>query len=200
MSIDFPPALGRYWSAILLALAAIVFLLVGAPTKDAVAGAGFAFFGAAATRMIDIARERREETAEEDARRRRDLDETRRLAYMALVAGTTEHPELVATIANGLAHHESRANPDEVAVNVAAVIRGKDNGESRRWLLAQVELITAELDRSLSGKWRSWTRPYVSASARSTACASRLLRTATPTTMPRSSQAASTARPNRSRA
>jgi hypothetical protein len=42
--------------------------------------------------MIDIARERREETAEEDARRRRDLDETRRLAYMALVAGTTDHP------------------------------------------------------------------------------------------------------------
>ena len=69
MTIDFPPALGRYWSAVLLAIAAIVFLLVGAPTKDAVAGAGFAFFGAAATRMIDLARERREETAEEDARR-----------------------------------------------------------------------------------------------------------------------------------
>ena len=58
MLIDFPPALRRYWSAILLAGAAVVFLLVGAPTRDAVAGAGFAFVGAAVTRMIDIARER----------------------------------------------------------------------------------------------------------------------------------------------
>jgi hypothetical protein len=96
--------------------------------------------------MIDIAKERREEAAEEELGRRRDLDETRRLAYMALVGGTTEHPELVATIANALAHHGSGADPDEVAANVAAVIRGEDNGESRRWLLAQVELITAELD------------------------------------------------------
>jgi hypothetical protein len=113
-----------------------------------VAGAGFAFFGAAATRMIDIARD--------DARRMRAA-----AAIWTRHAGSPtwrsspeppSTPELVATIANALAHHGSRVDPDEVAVNVAAVIRSKDNGESRRWLLAQVESITAELDRSLPGK------------------------------------------------
>ena len=155
MSIDFRPAFRSYWSATLLTGAAVVFLLVGSPTKDAIAGAGFAFAGAAVTRMIDIAKERREEAAQEDVGRRRDLDETRRLAYMALVARTTEHPELVATIANALAHHGSHADPEQVAANVAAAIRGED-GESRRWLLAQVELITAELDERRPAQRFGW--------------------------------------------
>lgn len=38
----------------------------------------------------------------EDAR---DLDETRRLLYMAMAASVTEHYELVGTLTNALRHH-----------------------------------------------------------------------------------------------
>jgi hypothetical protein len=75
-----------YWSAAILALAAVVLLILGAPTQAALAGAGFAFFGAALTRGIDVGRERRTAAAETQASRRRDLDETRRLTYAALLA------------------------------------------------------------------------------------------------------------------
>jgi hypothetical protein len=98
--------LSHLWSVLLLAVAAIGFLVAGAPlSKEAAAGAGFALAGAAITRAVDVTQERRREQAEIRERRRADLDETRRLAYMALVAGTTAHPELVATVANALAHH-----------------------------------------------------------------------------------------------
>jgi hypothetical protein len=80
-------ALRAYWSAALLGLAAVVLLVVGAPAKAALAGAGFAFIGAALTRGVDLAKERRAAAAQADADRRRDLDETRRVAYIALHAG-----------------------------------------------------------------------------------------------------------------
>ena len=48
-----------YWTFALLGIAAVVLLLLGAPTKAALAGAGFAFVGAAVTRLIDIVGERR---------------------------------------------------------------------------------------------------------------------------------------------
>jgi hypothetical protein len=60
---------------------------VGGPSQDAVVGAGFALAGAAATRAIDVAHDRKRDAAEADASRRRDLDETQRLLYMALVLG-----------------------------------------------------------------------------------------------------------------
>lgn len=93
-----------YWSAVLLGLAAVVLLAVGAPSKAALAGAGFAFIGAAVTRGIDLAKERRADAARADADRRRDLDETRRLACMALYAADSRAPELVAALVNALAH------------------------------------------------------------------------------------------------
>ena len=69
------PALRGYWIAAALALAAIVLLLllllllllVVAPTKAALAGAGFAFVGAAVTRAVDVASERRTAAAKADA-------------------------------------------------------------------------------------------------------------------------------------
>ena len=67
-------------SVVLLAAAAIACLAIGSPGKAALAGAGFAFLGAAITRAIDIARERQAATADVTAARLRDLDETRRLA------------------------------------------------------------------------------------------------------------------------
>ena len=41
--------------------------------------------------------------------RKRDLDETRRLAYMALMSKGTQNYELAATIANALVHHQQAA-------------------------------------------------------------------------------------------
>jgi hypothetical protein len=96
--------LSAYWSVLLLAVFAVGFLVAGAPvTKEA--AAGFALAGAAITRMVDVAQERRRDKAAAQERRRVDLDETRRVAYMALIAGNTGYYELVATVANQLAHH-----------------------------------------------------------------------------------------------
>ena len=79
-------------------------------------------------------------------RRRADLDETRRLAYMALVAGTTARPELVATVANALAHHGLQVAFQEAADHLAVVVRGELQGENGRWPQAQIARLTAELD------------------------------------------------------
>lgn len=124
----------------------MLLLYLGDVNKAAVAGAGFALAGAAATRLLDIALKRREEMAREVQRRRDDLDETRRLAYMGLIVGATispRSPELVATLVNALAHHGTGADPTEAANHVAAVIYG-DKDESAVWLQAQIDRITAE--------------------------------------------------------
>jgi hypothetical protein len=135
------------WSVLLLAAFAVGFLLASAPlTKEAAAAAGFAFTGAAITRMVDVTQERRREKAAAQERRRTDLDETRRVAYMALVAGTTGHPELVATVANALAHHGLQVPFQEAAAHLATVVGGGTEGESARWLQEQIDHITAKLD------------------------------------------------------
>jgi hypothetical protein len=125
------------------------FLIVGGSSKDALVGAGFALAGAAATRAIDVTHERNRDAAEADANRRRDLDEARRLLYMALVVGRArqhQSAELVATIVNSLVHHQSAVAVDEAAAHVAAVVRGDVGGESERWLEAEIERITHELN------------------------------------------------------
>ncbi|HEX9352308.1 MAG TPA: hypothetical protein VF933_00595 [Streptosporangiaceae bacterium] len=112
------------------------------------AGAGFAFLGAAITRGIDLAREYRTEAAQADEMRRRDLDETRRVAYMALASQKTQRYELAATIVNALAHHQSAIDPDEAMRHVTAIVNG-DAGAAlgERWLQGQIERITTELGR-----------------------------------------------------
>ena len=65
-----------------------VFLIAGAPAGEVLAGAGFALAGAAIPGAVGIAEERRRGRVEADSRRRVDLDETRPLAYLALVTGT----------------------------------------------------------------------------------------------------------------
>jgi hypothetical protein len=76
-----------------LAASAVVLLVLGAvlglsaTAGAAMVGAGAALAGAAATRIIDLDRERRAEAAQAAVSRRQDLDETRRLAYMVLAAG-----------------------------------------------------------------------------------------------------------------
>ena len=110
-----PSALRYHWSVLPLALAAIALLVLGAvlglsaPAAAAMVGAGAALAGAAATRIIDLDRERRAEAARAAADWRRDLDETRRLAYMALVAGGaaggTDRYELAASLVNACDGH-----------------------------------------------------------------------------------------------
>jgi hypothetical protein len=125
----------------------VVLLLLGGPSKAAVAGAGSAFLGAAVTRSIDLARERQTEAAQEDANRRLDLDETRRVAYMALAARKTGRYELAATIVNALAHHQSAIDADEAMRHVTAIVNGDaEAAVSEQWLRGQIERITTELD------------------------------------------------------
>jgi hypothetical protein len=135
--------LRAYWSAWLLGAAAVVLLALGAPARAALAGAGFAFVGAAVTRAIDLAKERRAEAAQADKDRLRDLDETRRLAYAALVAqrSNSRDPVLIATLLNALAHHGSAV---EQAV-AAEHLRTLNRDDSQRWLQGQIDRINAEL-------------------------------------------------------
>jgi len=136
-----------YWSAAVLGLAAIVFLIFGAPSKAAVAGAGFALLGAALVRGVDIAKERRASAAQADADRRRDLDETRRVAYIALHASHSRAPDLAATIVNALAHHGLEVDPEEAARHVQNLVSDMpiDRARSQRWLQEQIDRINAEL-------------------------------------------------------
>jgi len=139
--------LSAYWSVLVLAAFAVGFLIAGAPLgKEAAAGAGFALAGATITRMVDIAQERRREKAAAQERRRADLDETRRVAYMALIAGTTGYYELVATVGNQLAHHGLQVPFQEAAAHLATIASGDTEGESTRWLQEQIDHITAKLD------------------------------------------------------
>lgn len=104
----------RYsWSAVPLALAALALLVLGAtgsaPASTAMVGAGSALAGAASARFIDLDKERRTEARRLEEGRKQDLDETRRLAYMALMSKGARNYELAATIANAIEHHQQAA-------------------------------------------------------------------------------------------
>src|SRR5215472_15378788 len=150
---EFVSALRYHWSAVPLAVAAIVLLVLGAvlglsaPAAAAMVGAGAALAGAAATRIIDLDRERRAEAAQATADWRRDLDETRRLAYMVLAARGTEHYELAATVVNALAYHGSAVDADAAMRHVTAIMSGRGGtAESETWLRGQIARLTGELD------------------------------------------------------
>jgi hypothetical protein len=111
-------------------------------------GAGSALAGAAATRIIDLDRERRAEAAQAAESRRIDLDETRRVAYMALASLKTERYEMAATIVNALSHHGLAVNPDTAMRHVIAIVNREpgDTAESEAWLRTLIERIVAELN------------------------------------------------------
>ncbi len=147
------PVLRNYRSAIPFALVAVGCLIAAARlhvlSKEAVGSIGFLFAGAAVTRWIDIAAERKRDAAEANARRHNDLDETRRLLYMALIVGTTGESrgaELIGTIVNALAHHQSQVSSDEATKHIAAVVRGNAGNKSEQWIRDQIKRITTELD------------------------------------------------------
>jgi hypothetical protein len=77
-----------------------------------------------------------------------DLDETRRLAYAALLVRTSgERAVFVATLVNALAHHGLGVDADEAAERLQSL----DRDESRRWLEGQISRITAERARISPG-------------------------------------------------
>lgn len=74
----------------------------------------------------------------------RDLDETRRLLYMAMYAGKTKRYELVGTLVNALAHHGAGVDPTESGPEILAVVDADDADTS--WLREKVQEITAILE------------------------------------------------------
>ena len=143
--------LRNHWSAVPLGLAAVVLLalsaVLSAPTSTALVGAGSALAGVAATRFIDLEREHRAQVAQSEASHQRDLDETRRIAYMALACRETERYELVATIVNALAHHGSAADPVQAMRHLINITKGgPDVDNSLAWLRGEIGRLTTELD------------------------------------------------------
>ena len=118
-----------------------------APASTAMVGAGSALAGAAAARFIDLDREHRIGVKQAEDGRKRDLDETRRLAYMALMSKGTRNYELAATIANALVHHQQAAAVGDALNHLTALANGGpgNTDESEEWLNDQIWEITSEL-------------------------------------------------------
>jgi hypothetical protein len=75
----------------------------------------------------------------------RDFDETRRLAYMALLANRTKKYNLAGTLVNALVHHHAvELDAAEVTDHVVRVIEN-DDADGRAWLQAQIDRVSAEL-------------------------------------------------------
>ena len=74
-----------------------------------------------------------------------DLDETRRLLYIALLRNKTEKHVLVGTLTNALAHHQDVGDPDFIAAALLSVTE-RDAPEGITWVKLQIDRITAELE------------------------------------------------------
>lgn len=80
---------------------------------------------------------------------RKDLDETRRLLYGALVARKTKRWELVGTLTNALVHHSGLATDANVVSDMALeLVEGSGSAEGwARDLIAQLtERLESEVD------------------------------------------------------
>jgi hypothetical protein len=85
--------------------------------------------------------------AAQQASRRRDLDETRRLAD-AILNARSPRRVIIATLAGALACHGLAADPGVAAGPVASVLNAPGLApESEQWLRQQTGRITAELDQ-----------------------------------------------------
>jgi hypothetical protein len=132
--------LRRYWADAIFGLVAGAILASGAYWSiTGLIGAGSALTGAALMRIVDLAREHR-------GARQRDLDETRRIAYMALLARKTSRHELAATIVNALAHHGMAVDPEEAEENIRRIVSDGpgDVAESEDWLRKIIAQITEQ--------------------------------------------------------
>jgi hypothetical protein len=85
---------------------------------------------------------------------RRDLDETRRLCYMAVLANRTERYELAGTLVNAFLHHLGgmEAEPEVVMDGVIAAIQGDPDGIAQ--VMRQAKHITANLETKPQARMR----------------------------------------------
>lgn len=67
-----------------------------------------------------------------------DLDETRRLLYMALWVGSTDRYELAGTLTNALVHHAPQLPRRDVLVNLAAVLSTQPPSEAC-WVIEVID-------------------------------------------------------------
>jgi hypothetical protein len=74
-----------------------------------------------------------------------DLDETRRLLYMALAATRTKKYELVGTLANALLHHSALeiGEPDDLVDRLVDAV--DDVHADRGWVLDLIDSLTESL-------------------------------------------------------
>ena len=96
--------------------------------------------GGPAKAAIDITQQSHTEAAQALRDRVRDLDETCRLPYAALMAGAAARaqPVLIATIVNALAYHSLGVDPDVTS----GYLQSLEREESHGWvesLLAQIK-------------------------------------------------------------
>lgn len=72
-----------------------------------------------------------------------DLDETRRLLYVARYASQTERYNLVGTLVNALAHHGAGIDPEVSGPKLVELVTGADDG----WAQDQIDNLTEMIAR-----------------------------------------------------
>jgi superfamily I DNA/RNA helicase len=83
-----------------------------------------------------------EDISNEDVK---DLDETRRLLYMAMLRQRTEKYELAGTLVNALVHHQGiDLSPGRVISRVLGVIEDADE-DDMAWMQDQIDKISNQL-------------------------------------------------------
>lgn len=78
---------------------------------------------------------------------RKDLDETRRLLYMALLCNRTKKYNLAGTLVNAMKHHQkSEADVADLIDRVVGLVEGDAGQGHGPWAREQIDAITAKLD------------------------------------------------------
>lgn len=78
----------------------------------------------------------------------RDLDETRRLLYMALLAPRTKKYELAGTLVNAIRHHQG-VKDRNLELRVVSYLEGAPDADGglERWVRAEIDRCTAALEK-----------------------------------------------------
>jgi hypothetical protein len=148
-------------SVAVLGSATIGALLLGILGNDVAAGAGLVLLGTAVTRAIDVNKETVARVAAHKAERRRDLDETRRLAYAALLVGPAPANFMLAgTLVNALVHHGLAIDEQDAMNKVTLVVNRGDATTAATWLQAANQANIGrdeDVTPTLRGYALSWT-------------------------------------------
>jgi hypothetical protein len=122
------------WPAAFLVLFACACLAAGTAASGAAAatfaGAGAALAGAAAARIGDLFSESQARADSAKKSRITDLDESRRLAYMALMSKGAGDYGLAASLLNALVYHQEKATEEEAMKHLRALAGGTDCDDS----------------------------------------------------------------------